>query len=115
MGRKYRLQRMDRPDEPDRGSRAYRHLFGEREKKLSASGSLAFFLMCWPAGLLVGIQFGLVRDFGFSNTAENIRLNPKIFADQYAGLIAASGWVALTCLIAVGVIVIVQRMTKKGT
>jgi hypothetical protein len=52
-------------------------------------------LLCLPLGLSVGTLLGLLSDFGLRYTVENIRANPEIFANQYAGLLVYSGWTAL--------------------
>lgn len=82
-----------------------------RKKPLVGSVLLwrvAVVLLCPPVGFLVGTLLGLISDFGLSDTAENIRANPQIFANQYAGLIVNTGWTALVCLVAVVVIVGIQ-------
>jgi hypothetical protein len=74
---------------------------------------VAVVVLCWPAGSLVGMLLGLVSDFGLDNTAENIRANPEIFANQYAGPLVHNGWTAAGCLLVVAIIVGIQ-LWKRG-
>jgi len=70
-------------------------------------------LLIVPLGLLVGMLLGLISDFSLRNTVGNIRINPEIFANQYAGLLVYSGWTAFVCLVAVVVIVGIQLWRRK--
>ena len=49
-----------------------------------------------PLGLSVGTLFGIITDYGPVYTAENIRLNPGTFANQYARMIVFTGWASWT-------------------
>ena len=75
--------------------------------------SIAFILLTIPPGGLIGTLLGLLGDFGLSNTVVNIRRNPQVFADQYAGQLVFLGWAALACLLAAAVLAI-SWLARRG-
>ncbi len=71
-----------------------------------------------PVGVSVGTLLGLVEDFGLSYTAENMRHNPAVFADQYASQIVFTGWAAvvdLAVLAAIAGVVLIRGYGKRPT
>ncbi len=67
--------------------------------------SVVILLLIVPVGISVGTFLGLISNFGLSYTVENARLNPEIFADQFAGHVVYGGWIALVCLAAAFVLI----------
>jgi len=77
----------------------------KRSAASCALQSVTGVLLIVPCGFLVGTLFALIKDFGLGYTVDNIRLNPDMFADQYARPLVSAGWVALACLTLVAMIV----------
>jgi hypothetical protein len=69
-------------------------------------------LLFIPLGILIGTQAALLSDFGASNTIENIKANPDIFAAQYASSIVISGWITIAILALCILIVMVEKFRK---
>ena len=76
---------------------------------------VAVFLLCLPTGLLTGILLGLISQFGLSFTLDNIRANPEMFANQFAPAILYSGWIAVTSLAALVIIVGIELAFRPMT
>ena len=75
-------------------------------------------LMLVPVAASLGTLAGLITDFGLTRTAENIRLNPRMFADQYADVVVRIGWTCVAVVVVSAAIVGVEwirRLCKPPT
>ncbi len=68
-----------------------------------------------PIGMSVGTLLGILQDFGLRYTAENIRLNPGIFANQFAQIIVFTGWAALAALVVLAVVGCVSLIRRQAS
>jgi hypothetical protein len=70
-------------------------------------------LLIMPLGFCLGTFFGLISDFGISHTTENIKLNPEIFAKQYAFGVVLSAWAAVVT-VGVSVVIVVVELIRRS-
>ena len=76
---------------------------------------VAVFLLCLPTGLLTGILLSLISQFGIRLTLDSIRANPQMFAKQFAPVILYSGWITVTSLAALVIIVGIELAFRPMT
>lgn len=71
-------------------------------------------LLFIPLGLFVGTQISLITDFGLVHMVDNIKLNPDMFANQYAGSLVVCGWFSLAVTLIITIVAVREGLRWHG-